>query len=82
MANATFTIAVEDGRAFFVQRPATRTVLIPRYQDHFTIGIGAGRIMWFTRDGAGRVTTLHIGASRMRNMPFTRLPRRLDSVGR
>jgi hypothetical protein len=72
-ADATFTIAVEGDTAFFVQRPATHTPLRPQYKDHFTLGAGTGSVMWFTR--SGNVTTLHVGMSRMRDMPFTRISR-------
>lgn len=72
-ADASFTIAVENGQAFFVQRPNTRQPLRPQYKDHFSIGIGSGQIIWATRDSGGRITKLHVGAGRMRDMPFERV---------
>src|SRR5574341_958467 len=72
-ADASFTIAVEGGQAFFVQRSATRQLLRPQYKDHFTIGRGSGQVIWVTRDSGGRITKLHVGASRMRDMPFERV---------
>jgi CubicO group peptidase (beta-lactamase class C family) len=71
-ADATFTIAVESGQAFFVQRPAARLLLHPQSKDHFTVGAGANQIIWVTRDSSGQITQLHVGASRMRDMPFAR----------
>jgi hypothetical protein len=72
-ADASFTIVVEGGQAFFVQRPATRQPLRPQYKDHFSVGVGPGQALWATRDVQGRITKLHIGASRMRDMPFERV---------
>jgi hypothetical protein len=71
-ADATFAVVVDGKQAFLVQRPATRLPLEPVFEDHFTIGNGAGRVMWFSRDAAGQVTALHVGAGRMRDMPFAR----------
>jgi CubicO group peptidase (beta-lactamase class C family) len=72
-ADATFTLVVEDGKAFFVQRPDTRQPLRPQFKDHFSVGAGTGQVLWATRDAKGRITKLHIGASRMRDMPFERV---------
>jgi len=68
-AGATFTIAIEADKAFIKQRPATKLLMQPIYRDHFTV---QGYILWFTRDKNGRVDRLHVGASRMRDMPFAR----------
>jgi hypothetical protein len=70
-ADASFTIEVDGGKAFLVQRPATRRMLRTQYKDHFTVG--SEMVIWFTRDTGGRVTKLHVGASRMRDMPFERV---------
>ncbi|HEX3101919.1 MAG TPA: serine hydrolase domain-containing protein, partial [Pyrinomonadaceae bacterium] len=70
-ADAKFTFGVEGDKAFFVQRPSTRTPLRPQYKDHFTFGNGSGEVMWFTR--SGNITTLHVGTSRMRDMPFSQV---------
>jgi len=67
-ADATFTIVVEGSQAFLTQRPSTRLQLRPQYKDHF---ISGGQVMWFTRDKGG--LKLHVGASRMRDMPFERI---------
>jgi len=70
-AGASFTIVVENDKAFFVQRPTTRLLLRPQFKDHFSIG--PGQVIWVTRDANGQITKLHYGASRMRNMPFERV---------
>jgi CubicO group peptidase (beta-lactamase class C family) len=72
-ADASFTILVENGKAFYVQRPDTRQPLRPQYRDHFSVGLGPGQVIWVTRDSGGRITKLHVGASRMRDMPFERM---------
>jgi CubicO group peptidase (beta-lactamase class C family) len=69
-AGATFTVAVEAGKLFIKQRPATSFPLQPLYQDHFVV---QGNVIWFTRDNDGKVTGMHVGASRMRDMPFVRV---------
>ena len=69
-AGATFTIAVEGDKAFLKQRPATRLAMQPLYKDHFEV---QGYVVWFTRDKNGKVTNMHVGASRMRDMRFVRV---------
>ena len=69
-AGATFTIAVDADKAFIKQRPATSLQMQPLYKDHFGV---QGYIVWFTRDKDGKVTDMHVGASRMRDMPFARV---------
>jgi len=69
-AGATFTLAVEGDKAFYVQRPSTRIQLRPVYKDAFAF---AGGTVWVTRDASGKIDKLHIGASRMRDMPFVRV---------
>ena len=69
-AGATYTVAVDGGKAFVKQRPATNFTLQPLYKDHFDV---AGYVLWFTRDRNGKVTGMHVGASRMRDMPFVRV---------
>jgi CubicO group peptidase (beta-lactamase class C family) len=73
-AGASFTFAVEDGQAVLKQRPARNMKLRPLYQDHFGPLAGDAQVVWFTRDPTGTLT-MHIGASRMRDMPFTRTAR-------
>jgi CubicO group peptidase (beta-lactamase class C family) len=69
-AGATFTVAVDAGKTFIKQRPATSLLLEPLYKDHFTV---EGFVVWFTRDKNGNVSSLHVGTSRMRDMPFVRV---------
>ena len=69
-AGATFTFAIEGDKAFIKQRPTTKLPLRPIYRDAFST---QGITVWFTRDTSGKVDKLHIGASRMRDMPFTRV---------
>ena len=69
-AGATFTFAVDGSRAFLKQRPARSLVMQPLYKDHFT---APGYVIWFTRDEGGTVDRMHIGAGRMRDMPFVRV---------
>jgi hypothetical protein len=47
-----------------------KTQVQPLYTDHFMV---QGNIIWFTRDKNGKVDRLHVGASRMRDMPFVRV---------
>ena len=69
-AGAAFTIAVEDGKAFIKQRPATKLPMQPLYKDHFGV---QGYVIWFTREQNGKINGMHVGASRMRDMPFVRV---------
>jgi hypothetical protein len=69
-AGATLTFAVDDGKAFIKQRPATSLLMQPLYKDHFGV---EGYVIWLTRDRSGKVNSLHVGTSRMRDMPFVRV---------
>jgi CubicO group peptidase (beta-lactamase class C family) len=69
-AGATLTFAVEGDKAFIKQRPATSLAMQPIYKDHF---VAQGYVVWFTRDKTGKIDGLHVGASRMRDMPFVRV---------
>ncbi|MCA1575781.1 MAG: beta-lactamase family protein [Acidobacteria bacterium] len=69
-AGATITVAVEGDKAFIKQRPATSLPMQPLYTDHFIV---QGNTIWFTRDKNGKVDGMHVGASRMRDMPFVRV---------
>lgn len=70
-ADASFTLAVDAGQLIVSRRPGLRAALRPLYKDHFT-SPELQAVLWSTRDAAGRVT-MHVGASRMRDMPFTRV---------
>jgi len=69
-AGAALTFAVEADKAFIKQRPATKLALQPLYKDHFSV---QGYVVWFTRDKNGKVNGMHVGASRLRDMPFVRV---------
>ena len=69
-AGATLTVAVDADKAFIKQRPVTSLPMQPLYQDHFEV---QGYTVWFTRDKNGKVNGMHVGASRMRDMPFVRV---------
>jgi CubicO group peptidase (beta-lactamase class C family) len=69
-AGATYTVAIDNGKAFIKQRPATSLPMLPLYKDHFDV---QGYVVWFTRDNNGKVSGMHVGASRMRDMPFVRV---------
>jgi len=69
-AGATFTIAIDGDKAFIKQRPATNLPMQPLYKDHFAV---QGYVIWFTRDKNGKVNSMHVGTSRMRDMPFVRV---------
>ena len=69
-AGATFSLIVDGDKAFLKQRPALRAQLRPVYKDHFDF---QGYVIWFTRDSSGKVDRMHVGTTRMRDMPFVRL---------
>ena len=69
-AGATLTVAVDADKVFIKQRPATSLPMQPLYKDHFAV---QGYVVWFTRDKNGKVNGMHVGASRMRDMPFVRV---------
>jgi hypothetical protein len=85
-AGATLTFAVDGDKAFMKQRPATSLALQPLYKDHFQV---PGHVVWFTRDKNGKVNDMHVGLSRVRDMPFVRIssqsnddPKSVDGTGR
>ncbi len=69
-AGATLTVAIEADKAFIKQRPSTSLPMQPLYRDHFSV---QGFVVWFTRDKNGKVNGMHVGASRLRDMPFVRV---------
>ena len=70
-ARATFTVTVEGDKFFIVNQPMFKLPIRPIYKDHF--GAQGGFVVWATRDSSGKVDKLHVTASRMRDMPFTRV---------
>lgn len=71
-ARTTVTFSVEGDKAFIVQPAAYKLELRPIYRDAF---FAQGNVVWITRDASGKVDKLHVTASRMRDMPFTRVAR-------
>jgi CubicO group peptidase (beta-lactamase class C family) len=69
-AGATLTFAVDADKAFMKQRPATSLPMQPIYKDHFAV---QGYVVWFTREKNGKLNGMHVGASRLRDMPFVRV---------
>ena len=72
-AGAAFSAVLEKGQLVLTQRPDSRLVLRPLYDGHFAPITGGGVVIWFARDARTRALTMHFGASRMRDMPFTRV---------
>ena len=69
-ARATFTFTVEGDKAFIVVHPVIKLPVQPAFKDQFS---GGGYNVWATRDASGKIDKLHVTASRMRDMPFTRV---------
>lgn len=69
-AQATITFAVEGDKSFITQRPSLKLPMQPLYKDHFGV---QGYVVWATRNASGKIESLHVGGSRMRNMLFRRL---------
>jgi hypothetical protein len=67
---ASVSFVVDGDKAFLKQRPASSWPMQPLYKDHFDV---LGYVVWFTRDKNGKATGMHVGASRMRDMPFVRV---------
>jgi hypothetical protein len=69
-AGATLSLVVDGDKIFLKQRPSTSLPMQPIYKDHFDV---QGYVVWFTRDKNGKVNGMHVGTSRMRDMPFVRV---------
>jgi hypothetical protein len=69
-ARAGVTLVAEGDKAFITQRPTLRLSMRPLYKDAFN---AQGFVVWFTRDASGKIDEMHVGGSRMRDMPFTRV---------
>ena len=68
-AGVTAAFTVEGDKAFIVVKPTVKIALRPVYKDTFS---GQGYVIWFTRDASGKIDKMHVGGSRMRDMPFVR----------
>ncbi len=69
-AGATFNVSMEGNNLFLVRRPATRIPIRPIYKGHFS---AQGYVLWATHDARGKIDKLHVGGSRMRDIPFERV---------
>jgi CubicO group peptidase (beta-lactamase class C family) len=70
-AEATYTVAVVEGRVVLRMRPDTTIPLNPTYAD--TFGGPGGSVIRFTRGADGRVTAFSIGTERVRELRFDRV---------
>jgi CubicO group peptidase (beta-lactamase class C family) len=69
--NATYSVRVQNDRLVLWLRAARRDEMTPVYKDTFTGGAGT---VWFSRDAGGHVNAMHVGAARVWDFLFTRLP--------
>jgi CubicO group peptidase (beta-lactamase class C family) len=69
-AEATFTLAVKDGKLVATSRPDRTAQLTPMYRDGFTTP--DGNVVWFHRDARGRVVAASLGMGRVRDLWFER----------
>ncbi|HVQ37540.1 MAG TPA: serine hydrolase domain-containing protein, partial [Pyrinomonadaceae bacterium] len=69
-AGASISLVGDGDKTFLKQRPATSLPMQPLYKDHFEV---QGFVVWFTRDKKGKFIGMHVGTSRMRDMPFVRM---------
>jgi CubicO group peptidase (beta-lactamase class C family) len=73
-ADATVAVVVDNGQAFITQRTTgTRLALRPQFKDNYMVD-RPGTVLWLSRDSAGKITSIHLGTSRLRDMVFNRLP--------
>ena len=70
-AEATYTVAVRDGRPVLLRRPDAELALTPAYADAFTTP--QGWLVRFHRDPAGGVAALSLGMARVRELRFERV---------
>lgn len=69
-AEAKVKFVVEGTNVFLALKNSPRIALRPLYKDCFT---GSGQLVWFDRDASGKVTGMHVGEARIRDMPFVRV---------
>ncbi len=69
-AQARVKIAIEGEKLTVSNKPLFNISMTPQYKDHFTAD---SYTIWFTRDKNGKIVRMHIGGSRMRDMPFGRV---------
>ncbi|MEK7854655.1 MAG: hypothetical protein AAB288_01080 [Acidobacteriota bacterium] len=69
-AQATMKFSLERDKPFLVFSPFWKIAMKPTLKDHFSGGI---YVVWFTRNRTGKITQLHVGRHRLRDMVFYRL---------
>ena len=69
-ARTTLSVVLEGEKAYAVQPGAFKVEMRPIYKDAF---FAQGTVLWATRDASGKIDKLHATASRMRDVPFTRV---------
>ena len=69
-ARTTLSVVLEGEKAYAVQPGAFKVEMRPVYKDAF---FAQGTVLWATRDASGKIDKLHATASRMRDVPFTRV---------
>ena len=69
-AQATMKFTLEGNKLFLVFSPFSRIEIKPTSKDHFS---GGTYVVWFTRDTSGKITQMHVGRNRLRDMVFERL---------
>jgi CubicO group peptidase (beta-lactamase class C family) len=70
-AEAKVSVVIEDQKAFLLIKNSPRSELKPLYKNWFTDILG--NLVWFDREETGRPMAMHVGAGRMRDMPFVRV---------
>jgi len=69
-AEAKVKFTADGTNAFLHFRNSPPLAIKPLYKDSFD---GGGWTLWFDRDAQGKVVGMHLGAGRMRDMPFVRV---------
>ena len=67
--DATWTVAVKDGKVVVQRRALADWAMTPVFLDAFQMPAG---VMRFERDGSGRVTGFVVGAGRVTGFKFSR----------
>lgn len=67
--NATITVFVKEGKLAIKLKPNAEYILLPTYQDGFTI-LGFGGNLYFQKKGKGQSYTMKISISRARNITY------------
>ena len=70
-AEVTLRLVVEGGKLVLHRRPNETMELSPSYRD--ALSAPRAGLLWFRRDGRGRVTGLSLGLGRVRELQFRRV---------